>query len=73
MDARPAPMVPAEVDLPRSRSDAVRIGAVRYFTGEACPNGHTAPRYTLGGYCVVCQREVTRANKAAAKKRRRAA
>lgn len=65
--ALPAPMVPAE------RAQAIARGAVRYFTGLPCPQGHKAERYTLGGYCVVCQRAATRDNKAAAKARRSAA
>jgi hypothetical protein len=62
---RPAPLVPAEVDLPTSRRAAVDAGAVRYFNGKACPAGHVAPRYTRGGYCVECQRAATRVDKAA--------
>ena len=56
--------------LPRSRSAAIEAGSVRYFTGDPCPAGHLAARYTLGGYCVVCQRAATRANRRAAKDRR---
>ncbi len=72
MTDRPDPLVPAEVDLPKSRADAIKAGSVRYFSGAPCPAGHVAPRYTLGGYCVVCQRETACASKAAAKQRRRA-
>jgi hypothetical protein len=72
MTYRPAPTVPAEVDLPRSRAAAAERGAVRYFTGQPCPQGHVAARYTLGGYCVICQRDATRANKAAIRSRRAA-
>lgn len=67
MTDKPAPLVPA------TRAEAVERGAVRYFTGEPCPQGHTAERYTLGGYCVGCQRAATKANKAAVKARRNAA
>jgi hypothetical protein len=66
----PPPLVPAEVDLPRSRAAAIDAGAVRYFNGEPCPAGHFAARYTLGGYCVECQRLATRSNKADAKSKR---
>ena len=66
----PPPLVPAEVDLPTSRAQATELGAVRYFNGEACPACHVAARYTLSGYCVECQRQATRAQKAAAKAKR---
>lgn len=66
MTDKPAPFVPAE------RAQAIARGAVRYFTGQPCPEGHKAERYTLNGYCVVCQRAATKANKAAAKSRRSA-
>ena len=56
-----------------SRSKAVELGLVRYFNGEPCPHGHVAERYTLSGFCGVCQKLATRAQKAAAKARRRSA
>ena len=66
----PQPLVPAEVDLPQSRAQAIARRAVRYFSGDPCPAGHVAARYTLGGYCVECQRLATKANKVAAKTKR---
>ncbi len=67
-DTRPAPLVPAEV--PTTRAAAIERGAIRYFNGEPCPAGHVADRYTLSGYCVECQRQATRAQKAAARAKR---
>lgn len=46
--------VPQEyAELPRTRTEAKRIGAKKYFTGEPCTHGHVAPRYTKG-MCVAC-------------------
>lgn len=59
--------------LPSTRAEAIEAGAVRYFNGQPCAAGHVEPRYTLSGYCVVCQRIKTREQKQAAKARRRAA
>lgn len=58
---------------PLSRQDAIEQGAVRYFTGMACKNGHTAERYTLNGACVECQRKFTDRQKDAIRKAREAA
>jgi len=44
--------------LPRSKSEARRSGASRYFTGRPCPQGHVAPRYTGGG-CTECERQAS--------------
>ena len=53
--------VPQEyADLPRTRTEAKRIGAKKYFTGDPCTHGHVAPRYTKG-QCVVCAAEEQRA------------
>ena len=46
-------------DLPRTRTEAKRTGAKKYFTGEPCVHGHVAPRYTKG-VCVVCAAEEQR-------------
>ena len=40
-------------DLPKSRKEALAIGATHYFTGEPCKHGHIAPRKTKGA-CVEC-------------------
>ena len=66
----PSTLVHADVDLPTSRAVAVERGAVRYFSGQPCPTGHVAARYTLSGYCVQCQLIATRRGKQAAKARR---
>lgn len=67
-DAEPVPLpaspeIPAEyADLPRTRAEAKRVGARKYFTGEPCTHGHVAPRYTKG-QCVVCAADEQRARK----------
>lgn len=40
-------------NLPKSRKEALAIGATHYFTGEPCKHGHIAPRKTKGA-CVEC-------------------
>lgn len=40
--------------LPTSREAARQTGTTRYFTGEACKQGHVAPRATASGSCVTC-------------------
>lgn len=42
--------------MPRTRADAIAVGAVKYFTGEPCLHGHIAPRYTSMGGCLRCLR-----------------
>ena len=37
-----------------SREEARAQGLKRYFTGERCPRGHTAPRYVSTKQCVDC-------------------
>lgn len=61
-NGRPATQaVPEEyADLPRTRTEAKRLGARKYFTGEPCTHGHIAPRYTKG-QCVVCAADEQRA------------
>jgi 5-methylcytosine-specific restriction endonuclease McrA len=44
-------------DLPRIRKEALETGKKHYFTGNPCPNGHIAARFTLSRNCVVCARE----------------
>ena len=47
----------SEVPKPRTTRDAAAKSAQRrYFSGDPCPAGHVAERYTLNGYCVECQR-----------------
>lgn len=42
-------------DLPKTRAEAMALGAKYYFTGEPCKHGHIAPRKTKG-VCVECMR-----------------
>lgn len=42
--------------LPTNRTDAKRLGAIHYYTGKPCANGHIAPRKTKGS-CVECLKE----------------
>lgn len=37
-----------------SRDDAIRIGAVRYFTGIPCKRGHVSERRVTSWECVAC-------------------
>ena len=46
--------------LPRTRVEAVAVGAKRYFTGQPCANKHLAPRYASTGQCVDCVRASSR-------------
>lgn len=67
-DDLPAPQAPARLDpIPKSRNDAIDSGAIRYWTGKPCKNGHIADRYTLNGSCVVCQQNLVNASKAKAR------
>ena len=60
-------MVPeAYAGLPRTRTEAKRTGAKKYFTGEPCSHGHVAPRYTKG-VCVVCAADEQRRSSKAGK------
>lgn len=40
-----------------SRKEAKIAGAVRYFTGKPCLNGHVAERQTSNGVCLACVAE----------------
>lgn len=51
---------PGYADLPRTRTEAKRLGAKKYFTGEPCIHGHVVPRYTKG-VCVTCAADEQRA------------
>lgn len=42
--------------LPKSRAEALAVGAKKYFTGKPCPKGHTSPRIAHSAACVECQR-----------------
>ncbi|QWY83261.1 HNH endonuclease protein [Rhizobium phage RHph_X2_25] len=43
--------------LPRTRAEALEIGAKHFFTGEPCSRGHVAKRYASTGQCHACQYE----------------
>jgi 5-methylcytosine-specific restriction endonuclease McrA len=45
------------MDLPKSKSEARQLGAVKYWTGRPCSKGHYAPRYTVNGACCECTAE----------------
>lgn len=44
-------------DLPSSRQCALEKGAVAYYTGLPCKNGHIDARYTNTGICYQCKRD----------------
>lgn len=43
--------------LPRSKSEAKTSGAIKFFTGLPCQQGHIAPRYTVNSSCISCTYE----------------
>lgn len=48
-------------DLPKTRAEALAIGAPSYFNGKPCKNGHVAERLTLKSHCLECKRASARA------------
>lgn len=42
------------IELPYSRSEALRLGLTRYFTGKPCKHGHIAERLSSCGRCCEC-------------------
>jgi 5-methylcytosine-specific restriction endonuclease McrA len=42
-----------------TRKEAKAAKAIRYFTGNACKQGHTAERYTRTARCVICDKAAT--------------
>lgn len=44
-----------------SRREAIKHGEIRYFTGEACVNGHISLREVNGRRCIECRRATDRA------------
>ena len=40
-----------------ARAEARKLGLTQYFTGKACPHGHTSERKVSGRNCLVCKRE----------------
>lgn len=45
------------LDVKVTRAEAEVLGWTRFYTGEACKNGHTAEQYTSSGACVACAAE----------------
>lgn len=43
-------------NLPKSRGEAIKLGATRYFTGKPCKNGHIALRRAPNANCLECQK-----------------
>ena len=43
------------INLPKTRAEAIAAGAKYYFTGKSCKHGHVAPRKTKGA-CTECLR-----------------
>jgi 5-methylcytosine-specific restriction endonuclease McrA len=43
------------LDLPRKRSEALRLGIRYYATGRPCPLGHLGTRLARNGQCVMCE------------------
>lgn len=41
-------------DLPKTRSEALRLKTTRYCTGKPCKRGHFADRLTSCGRCLQC-------------------
>lgn len=48
--------------LPVNRQDAKASGSKQYYTGNNCPHGHDAPRWTRNGECLECGRARARIN-----------
>jgi group I intron endonuclease len=55
--------VPTEyAHLPRTRTEAKKMGAKQYFTGIPCKHGHVSARYTKGE-CVRCSSEAAKSRR----------
>ncbi len=39
-----------------ARSEAVKRGMTRYFTGKPCKYGHISQRFVAGGQCIPCMK-----------------
>jgi hypothetical protein len=42
--------------LPKSKTEAEKVGSTYFYTGKPCANGHRDARYTKGGNCCWCTR-----------------
>lgn len=43
--------------LPKTKEEALAVGAVAYFTGDPCGQGHIDKRYTKTSRCYQCNRD----------------
>lgn len=50
--------------LHRTQIAAARAQSKLYYTGEPCPFGHDAPRYTSSAGCVECLKAASAAHRA---------
>jgi hypothetical protein len=48
-----------------TRTEAMALGLIRYFTSKPCKRGHIAERYVLRSKCIECNRERARVRYAA--------
>ena len=48
--------------IPETREEAKLLGAVAYFTGDECQNGHIDKRYMNTGICYACKRSNNKRN-----------
>jgi hypothetical protein len=47
-------MAPDASSLPSTKTEALSLGATRFFTGRPCANGHTSLRRATDGKCMCC-------------------
>ena len=47
------------MDLPKTGSEARKLGIKKYFTGQPCKFGHIANRYSHNGQCTECGKKAT--------------
>ena len=47
------------ITLPKTKAEAIRVGASYFQTERPCRYGHTCPRYAKGGGCVQCARNTS--------------
>lgn len=40
--------------LPKTKEEAISIGAIYFYTGKPCQNGHVAQRKVSDGRCFIC-------------------
>lgn len=56
-------------ELPKTREEALSLGAIHYFTGQPCIHGHVAPRYSKSSKCTECFAILMRSEKRRARRR----